>query len=331
MYLIRSGAAAYFDQLVLEHGHNPVTLMHQAGLPQAQFRDPNTYIAYPRLALLLELAADCCQQPLFGLLLAQRQTLKVLGDLPLLVSGEATVSDALQRANDYLYLHAGGIRLQMDKRGDQAQLALQLNFWSQRGVQQLMQLSVAQLAMFVAALLNNPQRTATLHLRQPPPVTVAKDMPALRFNAGFDGILLPQAQLQSRNHQDEAALQQHLHEHLLYLQQRYPDNLANQVQDIIGRLLPTGECSVARVAMTLGLHPRSLQQRLQQQQLSYRQLLQRVRQSLAEQHLRYPSQSITELALQLGYADIAVFSRHFRQWSGLSPRQWQQKHQQPDC
>ncbi|MBV1877482.1 MAG: AraC family transcriptional regulator [Pseudomonadales bacterium] len=26
--------------------------------------------------------------------------------------------------------------------------------------------------------------------------------------------------------------------------------------------------------------------------------------------------------LKLGYAEVAIFSRHFKQWTGVTPRQW---------
>ncbi|MBU2038127.1 MAG: AraC family transcriptional regulator [Gammaproteobacteria bacterium] len=331
MYLVRSGAAAQFEQLVLEYGQNPIELMQQAGLRQAQFRDPNTYIAYPRLAGLLEIAAQRCAQPLFGVVLAQRQTLHVLGDLPMLVSREATVAEALARVNQNLYLHAAGVALEVQPQGEQVRLALSINVQSPHGMQQLMQLSVAQLAMFVCSLLNISSTALTLHLRQPAPagqVTDARSstLPALRFAESFDGVVLKSSQLASRNHQDEEALNRHLQEHLHYLQSRYPGNLADQARDIIGRLLPTGECCIERVATALGMHERTLQSRLQQNGESYRGLLQQVRQSLAEQQLRYGAQTITELALQLGYAEVAVFSRHFRRWTGISPRAWQKQH-----
>ncbi len=41
---------------------------------------------------------------------------------------------------------------------------------------------------------------------------------------------------------------------------------------------------------------------------------------LAERYLRQGSGSITDLALQLGYAELAVFSRHFKRWSGMTPQ-----------
>ncbi|MBR9876582.1 MAG: helix-turn-helix transcriptional regulator, partial [Vibrionaceae bacterium] len=104
------------------------------------------------------------------------------------------------------------------------------------------------------------------------------------------------------------------------------DNLSDQARDMIGRLLPTGECSVEQVARALDMHPRMLQIRLKERGKNYSLLLRQVRQSLAERRLNENIQSITDIALQLGYAETAVFSRHFRQWTGKSPSQWRKDH-----
>ena len=95
---------------------------------------------------------------------------------------------------------------------------------------------------------------------------------------------------------------------------------------MIGRLLPVGDCSIEAVAATLNMHPRTLQGRLRENGTSYRTILQETRQGLAEHHLRYGRGSVTDLALQLGYAEVAVFSRHFKRWCGVSPREWQKLH-----
>ena len=332
MYLVRSGAAAQFEQLVLALGENPIQLMQQVGLRQAQFRDPNTYIAYTKLAELMELAALRCQQPLFGILLAQRQTLSALGDLPMIVSRAATVGDALTTANDYLYLHASGVSLQLTPQDEYVRLSLAINIHSPGGIEQLLQMSVAQLALFVAGLLNISPHQLALHLHQSKHTDEEnyrnERLPTVRFNEPFDGIMLKTTQLASRNHHDEEALNRHLLSHLQILKSRYPENLADQTSDLISHLLPTGECCIERVSAALGLHQRTLQARLKHKGQSYRALLQNVRFNLAKQQLLYGMQTITELALQLGYAEVAVFSRHFKQWTGLSPRQWQQKMRQ---
>ncbi|MNJ79487.1 DNA-binding transcriptional activator FeaR [compost metagenome] len=42
----------------------------------------------------------------------------------------------------------------------------------------------------------------------------------------------------------------------------------------------------------------------------------------ARQQLRLSAQSITDLALHLGYADETAFSRAFKRWSGTAPQLW---------
>jgi AraC-like DNA-binding protein len=121
-------------------------------------------------------------------------------------------------------------------------------------------------------------------------------------------------------------LSEHLRSYLAALQQRYPDNLCDQVRDVIGKLLPSGECSLEQVAATLDLQPRVLQLRLKRERSSYGELLRETRRDVAEQHLRHGSLSVTDLALKLGFAETSVFSRSFKAWTGQSPREWQRNH-----
>ena len=323
MYLVRSGAAAGLEQLVHELGGNPIDLIRSAGLSQSQFRDPDNYIAYDKLAGLLESCSRRCEAPLFGLQLAQRQSPNVLGALPLIVSSTGTVGG-------YLYLHASGVHISREINGHVARLTLTLDFDSPRGIDQLMQMSVGHLTNFMAGLLHADRFGMTLHLRQGPPGELPDSRKPqfrrVRFGERFDGINIDARKLDSRTHVDQSALSAHLDDYLKQLQNRYPDDLEHQVKDVIGRLLPVGECSIERVAATLNMHPRTLQSRLRSGRTGYREILQETRQGLAEHHLRYGAGSITDLALQLGHAEVAVFSRPFQRWSGLSPREWQKRH-----
>jgi AraC-like DNA-binding protein len=329
MFLVRSGAADGYDKLVNELGGNPVKLVRRAGLSTAQFRNPNTYIAYPKLAELLELGASACARADFGLLLASRQTSTVLGDLPLLLSRHRSSGAALDEINQYLYLHARGVRLEQREIGDEVELKLQFDISSRLGINQLLQLSIGHLANFTTDIMGLEKGSLTLHLCQEMPVELAAagsrlPYPRVSFGAGSDSVRVPSRWLRKPSRWDEQALRSHLQDYLSQLEQRYPDNLPDQVREVAGRILPSGECSLERVAATLDLHPRVLQKRLKKLGSSYGDLLQQTRREIAEQHLRHGSMSITELALNLGYADVSVFSRHFRKWTGRSPRQWQQ-------
>lgn len=326
MGIVRTGAADKFNELVAEFGHNPISIINEAGLCSAQFRDPNTYIACSKLAELLEIAALRCQQPSFGIQLAQWQSLSALGDLPMLVARAQTVGEALTHINDYLYLQSSAASIHLSRRGERICIALELDVESKRGITQLLQMSVAQMAKFVASILNIEVQLIALHLQQRFLVSHSKsqasNLPDICVGESFNGIWLKANLLSSKNHQDQHALDRHFQEHFQYLQNRYPNDLAAQTSDMIGRLLPSGECSIERVAKALNLHPRVLQLRLKDDSTSYRQILQHVRQTLAEHYLQSERYSITDIALQLGYAEIAVFSRHFKTWTGLSPSQW---------
>ena len=202
---------------------------------------------------------------------------------------------------------------------------------SKRGVYQLVQLSIGQLANFVAELMGMENPAFPLLLRQRAPLRSAtaldqRTLSRIDFDAGADAIDVPERWLRREPRPDEAVLRKHLEEHLATLQQRYPDSLRDQVRDIIGQILPSGECRVERVADSLDLHPRVLQKRLQAEGCTYIELLKQTRREIAEQHLRYGSMGITDLALNLGYAEVSVFSRNFKQWTGVSPRTWQQQH-----
>tara|TARA_R110002110_G_scaffold3754_1_gene19529 strand:+ start:55799 stop:56800 length:1002 start_codon:yes stop_codon:yes gene_type:complete len=328
MHLVRTGSTAGLEQLVRDMGHNPIDLIKSVGLTQAQFRDPNQYIDYHKMTALLGACSEVCNAPQFGLLLAQTQTTIVLGDLPMISSRARTVGEAVSAINRFLYLHASGVSIDTGLHRHQAQIRLSINIGEPPGMAQLLQLSTAHLAMYIAELLNADTYCQAIHLTQadPAPSDTSANLrfSNLRYGQTFDGISFPCELLQRPTHHDEEALNNHLQRYLTRLQTLYPDNLENQVAAVIGRLLPSGECSIETVAATLNVHPRTLQERLRAQQTGYRKILQQKRYELAIQQLAKPNANITELALQLGYAELAVFSRHFKQWTGLSPRAWRQ-------
>jgi AraC-like DNA-binding protein len=150
-----------------------------------------------------------------------------------------------------------------------------------------------------------------------------------QFNSHFDGVSFPAGWLERKLPNVEAPLQAYFQQRIQFLESRYPDNLPAQVQHLISNLLAYGECSVERVSAALNLHPRVLQKRLLAEGFSYSKLLQQTRLEIAQQHLLSSRLNITELALHLGYAEVAVFSRNFKQWTGQTPSQWRNGQRKP--
>lgn len=330
MFLVRIGAVSGYERLLAEAGVNPVTLLRELGLDPIQMRDPDAYIAYDKMAELLELCAMTSGDALFGLKLASSQTSSVLGDLLAIVSQEATLERALSEVEKYLYLHARGVRLSRWVDEEQLQITLHFEFVSARGMEQLVQLSTGHLVNFLVELLNIEKHAIALQLRQPaPPPEHRRWLQGGHYTVAFkavsDGICIPASWMKRRVHRDEHALQNLLQDYLRRLQARYPDRLQDQVRDVIRHMLPSGDCRLSRVAAALDVHPRVLQSRLAAQHVNYSQLLREERMRIAEAHLLHGSGSVTDLALNLGFAETAVFSREFKKWSGVSPRKWRQR------
>ncbi|MCY1416437.1 HTH-type transcriptional regulator VirS [compost metagenome] len=292
----------------------------------AQLRQPNSYLSYEKTADLLDETARCCQEPLFGLRLASRQDLLAIGDVALSGSRQPTVGDALSFARQYLYLHASGLHLTQGKRGERAEVRLSFDFSNDSGLLQLSQLSAGQLFNAVSILTGAQSPQIRLHLQQgtakSPGWQAAGIYGKVRFDSAFDGISFPFDYLKRSPLANEDLLREHLLHRMQLLKTQYPDNLKAQVCHLIGSLLHTGECSIEAVGNSLGLQPRVLQKRLQAEGSSFSQLLQETRLEIAKQNLLRDKTSITDLALNLGYADVSVFSRHFKLWTGLSPRNW---------
>ena len=76
----------------------------------------------------------------------------------------------------------------------------------------------------------------------------------------------------------------------------------------------------------VGLNVRTLQRRLESQAVTYKQLIDRARFDLASQLLRQSHATVTDIAFDVGYTDVAHFTRAFRRWTGVSPREYRRYH-----
>ncbi len=88
-------------------------------------------------------------------------------------------------------------------------------------------------------------------------------------------------------------------------------------------LIATGELDVSleSVAQKVGLHPRTLQKKLKEENSSFVELLGEVRQKLAAHYLQ-KGLGIPTIASYLGYAEPSPFLRAFKKWFAMTPKAW---------
>jgi AraC-like DNA-binding protein len=94
----------------------------------------------------------------------------------------------------------------------------------------------------------------------------------------------------------------------------------DRVYDVVsGLLVRRSDITPARVASVLEMSMRTLQRRLQEEGSSLREIRDRVCRDRAARALLDPAVSISRVARDLGFCDIAAFSKAFKRWTGKSP------------
>lgn len=108
-----------------------------------------------------------------------------------------------------------------------------------------------------------------------------------------------------------------------YIEMLDPNKVASQVRRLLVSLLPSGKTDQNIVASRLNRSASTLQRQLHAEGLSYRNVLESTRRSLAEEYLHEHKHSHAQIAYLLGFSDQSNFSRAFKRWTKVSPRAFQ--------
>ena len=96
-------------------------------------------------------------------------------------------------------------------------------------------------------------------------------------------------------------------------------SLATQIREAVSAELRGGNPTLERVGRRLGVSGRTLQRRLDDQDLRFGELVDEVKTELAKAYLHDRSLALCEVAFLLGFADQSAFTRAFKRWTGHTP------------
>lgn len=321
-----SGALLGSRELISELGGKPADLARRARLPARVFDEPDIFVPAAGIVDFLELAAQAVKCPTFALEHARRlplglRGLGIRGQGWMFMRAARNVREAL---HDFvgiygLYTDAGTLRMQT-QRGDLwlSYTFLPVGRW---GEDQIVHLTLARLCLFIGESLSHAWQPAAVELRvQPedPAPYFAFFGPNVTFGQARDAILI-----------DHEALTTPLTAHPVDIAAsgtgragRGLDGpaLAAEVKAVLGTLLRHDDCSIEVVSGVLGLSVRTLQRRLTEAGTSFHEQIDSVRADLAWRHVTRTALSFARISDLVGYDGQAAFSRAFRRWHGMTPR-----------
>ncbi|SDE04044.1 AraC-type DNA-binding protein [Dyadobacter soli] len=101
------------------------------------------------------------------------------------------------------------------------------------------------------------------------------------------------------------------------------DSWQDKVQQYLMKNAYLGIVSLDEMAANFNVSPRSLQRKLKDEQVTYQELADEVRKSLALHYLETGGYYAKEISYMLGYNELSAFSRAFKRWTGTTPAGYQ--------
>ena len=93
----------------------------------------------------------------------------------------------------------------------------------------------------------------------------------------------------------------------------------DKVQQYLWKNAYLGIVPLEEMAANFNVSPRSLQRKLKDEQVTYQELADDVRKSLALHYLQTGGYYAKEISYMLGYNELSAFSRAFKRWTGTTP------------
>ncbi|MCJ8312963.1 MAG: AraC family transcriptional regulator [Saccharospirillaceae bacterium] len=106
--------------------------------------------------------------------------------------------------------------------------------------------------------------------------------------------------------------------------------VSEKVKRLLAESILTTPINLTQIAKKLAMSPRTLQGKLKTEGQSFSAIRDQVRKSIAIEFLKDTDEGICDIAFLLGFSEQSTFSKAFKQWTGLPPKQYRLKFQKND-
>ncbi len=323
--VVRVAALTGYLEAMAGLGADPRALLREQGLSAAQLADPEQLIPARAAVRLLERSAQDTGCQTLGLRMAEGRVLANLGASSLLIVNQPTLRKALEALTEFRARINSTLVLHIEESGGEVFLREDFSMRSAEPWRQSSDLALGVLARICGAVLGDGWRpAAACFSHQPPPpsdlaVFARVFRCPLQFNAEFNAVILPVTDMDRANVLADRDLARHARQLLEAVMNPAARTTAQEVDQLIRLLLPSGRATIQACAASLGLSVRTLQRLLDGEGETFSDLLGSARMQLATQYLANPRMRVTDIADLLGYGSTGAFTRWHGEAFGVTP------------
>ncbi len=326
---LRASLLDHLPKIISDLGADPDQVFSKAGLSRSTISSPNNLLSVPQAYELLKAAKDLTGCQHLGLLIGGALTASSLGPSAAMMQTSPTFLDAIKEGLKYIKLNAPGNQRELHIEGDIAYISNTLNIPDNPLTKEAIQFSVAATWRIYSLTSNNQWHPRTICFTFDPPEDKAFykrffQKPII-FNADFNGVTFDAADLKIELSGKDKALHDMLQDYVDIIEQEVPSDYVSSIKSIIRKQLNTGSCSIEDIAAFLPYEKRALQRKLDEHGTSYQNILDEVRFEKAIEFLSNSNITMSRLSDILGYKNVSVFSKAFKNRFGVSPKAWQKE------
>jgi AraC-like DNA-binding protein len=323
--IVRASAWSGFRELVEELGGDADEILAAAHVDVAALSDPERYMPLRAFVDSQQIAAERLGRRDFGLIFGASQNLSILGALSIAIVNSATPREGIEICARYLHIHNPALTMTLAPVPRTSREFLDMNLELRRPVRreqntERMLSSIHKSLRQLGGPAYKPSQVWFPHAPISSISTYRKVFGVIPlFNRPRTGISIERSILDAWRPGGSSQLRQIAESYLRQLSPPRQRSLSIRVAAVARSLLRGKECTPEQTARTLGIHPRTLQRRLQAEGTSFEKIKDDLRREIAESLLAQPSVSLSQIALILDYADSSAFSRSSRRWFGEAP------------
>lgn len=310
-------------------GHPLADVCRAADVDPAIVNDPNSRVPAAYMERLWRLGEQLTGDADLGLHSAESYNPGALSIVGYVILSCRTAGEALNRLSRYAPLLNEGLHVSVTERDGQTICRFSavdgLDSFLHRTPRQVMETLAAGTVVTLKRLATGAVDPVLVTFRHGAPASTAEHQRILgtkiRFGHADDSVVYTTSALETQLISADPALldvfEGDARRRLELLASR--GGVSGRILMLLGGRLKGEVPPLSAIASELAMSERSIQRSLNEEQTSYRQLVDEVRKNLAIEHLSRPGTSATDVAFLLGFSEPSAFTRAFRRWTGTAP------------
>ena len=310
-------AARALMDFALSKGCSLAVLTARSGIEVNELRDGENRIPFARYVALMRAGKELCNDPAFALHFGESAEGAEATFACMMGIFSPTIAESLAHDDD---LSNGSLR--MTRNGDEVWFADTRNDDFPEGAES----SYARTVCAARLLFPGAELVKAVHFTHAePPYRAEYDrifrMPIV-FGSDSNVMVTDAAWLDQRLQAPSLQVFEIVKARADRLRQRVEsaNSTRGRVEALLTNCLHTADVSIDAVAGKLGMGRHTLFRKLRAESVTFKQVLNELRQKLATQYLSERKLAVNETAYLLGFSDPAAFSRAYKRWTGHSPR-----------